>query len=88
LRFDAGHREALLESQQSLEKISSLSERERAILDRVAAGEMNKIIAADLGISERTVEVHRSHVMQKLGAKTLAQLIRIKIYAEKSEESA
>jgi FixJ family two-component response regulator len=49
---------------------------------------MNKVIAADLGISERTVEVHRSHVMQKLGAKTLAQLIRIKIYAEKSEESA
>jgi FixJ family two-component response regulator len=88
LRFDAGHREALLESQQALGRISSLSERERAILDRVAAGEMNKVIAADLGISERTVEVHRSHVMQKLGAKTLAQLIRIKIYAEKSEESA
>lgn len=88
LRFDAGHREELLESRQALGRIRSLSERERAILDRVATGEMNKVIAADLGISERTVEVHRSQLMQKLGAKTLAQLIRIKIYAENSEERA
>ena len=43
---------------------------------------MNKAIAQDLGISERTVEVHRSQVMKKLGVKTLAQLVRIKIEAE------
>ena len=88
LGFDAGNREALLSQQKTLEKIGSLSERERAIFDRVGAGEMNKVIAADLGISERTVEVHRSHLMQKLGAKTLAQLIRMKIDAENSLESA
>jgi FixJ family two-component response regulator len=45
-------------------------------------GMMNKIIASDLNISERTVEVHRSHVMMKLGAKTLAQLVRSKIMYE------
>ena len=87
LDFDAGHREVLLSRQQTMEKIGSLSERERAIFDRVAAGEMNKVIAADLGISERTVEVHRSHLMQKLGARTLAQLIRIKFDAESSEDA-
>ena len=43
---------------------------------------MNKVIAADLGISERTVEVHRGQVMKKLGVKTLAQLVRIKIESE------
>jgi FixJ family two-component response regulator len=88
LEYDAGHREELLSKQQALEKVRSLSDLERAIFDRVTAGDMNKVIAADLGISERTVEVHRSHLKRKLGAKTLAQLIRIKIYAEKSEEAS
>ena len=63
-------------------RLAVLSERERQVFERVADGEMNKVIAADLGISERTVEVHRGHVMKKLGVKTLAQLVRIKIEAE------
>ena len=42
----------------------------------------NKVIAADLGISERTVEVHRSKVMKKLGTRTLAQLVRIYLELE------
>ena len=64
------------------EKLALLSEREREVFERVADGEMNKVIAADLGISERTVEVHRGQVMKKLGVKTLAQLVRMKIEAE------
>jgi len=68
---------------QALEdKLSSLSEREWEVFERVADGDMNKVIAADLGISERTVEVHRGQVMKKLGAKTLAQLVRVKIESE------
>lgn len=82
LNFDAGHRKDLLDQQQLRDKIGELSERERDVFYRVAAGEMNKVIGMDLGISERTVEVHRSNVMQKLGVKTLAQLVRIKIQAE------
>ena len=62
--------------------LSLLSERELQVFERVANGEMNKVIAADLEISERTVEVHRSQCMKKLGARTLAQLVRIKIEAE------
>ena len=64
------------------ERLAVLSGRERQVFERVADGEMNKVIAADLGISERTVEVHRGQVMKKLGVKTLAQLVRIKIEAE------
>ena len=48
----------------------------------VAEGKMNKVVAQDLGISERTVEAHRSHIMHKLGVRTLAQLVRLKIEAE------
>lgn len=48
----------------------------------MAAGDMNKFIASDLGISERTVEVHRAQVMTKMGARTLAELVRIKIESE------
>jgi len=82
LNFDVGHRKDLRGQQKLRDKISALSKRECDVFYRVAAGDMNKVIGMDLGISERTVEVHRSNVMQKLGVKTLAQLVRIKIQAE------
>jgi FixJ family two-component response regulator len=63
-------------------KLALLSERERQIFTRVANGDMNKVIASDLGISERTVEVHRSQLMKKLKIKTLAQLVRCKLQEE------
>jgi FixJ family two-component response regulator len=68
--------------QQLQQRVASLTEREREIFDLVAAGLANKAIAHDLGISERTVEVHRAQVMKKLGVKTLAQLVRIHIQIE------
>jgi FixJ family two-component response regulator len=68
-------------------KLSSLSEREWDVFERVADGQMNKVIAANLGISERTVEVHRGQVMKKLDVKTLAQLVRVKIEAELTEDA-
>ena len=77
------HREAM-DRQQLAEKLSALSEREREVFDRVAEGQMNKVIAADLGISERTVEVHRGQVMKKLEVRTLAQLVRAKIDMEQN----
>ncbi len=82
LAFDAGKRKNIAERQQLLDKVAALSEREREVFHRVAAGEMNKVIAQDLGISARTVEVHRSQVMKKLGVRTLAQVVRIKIETE------
>ena len=60
-------------------RIDTLTEREREVFERVAQGVANKAIAGDLGISERTVEVHRAQVMKKLGARTLADLVRIRL---------
>jgi FixJ family two-component response regulator len=54
-----------------------LTARERAILTHVAAGRLNKQIAADLGITETTVKVHRSNAMRKIKASSLSELCRI-----------
>ena len=61
------------------QEIDSLTAREFQIFELVAAGLANKAIALEFGISERTVEVHRSQVMKKLEARTLAQVVRIHI---------
>ena len=87
LDIDAGKRKKELDRQQIRDNIASLSEREREVFHHVADGEMNKVIAFDLGISQRTVEAHRSQVMKKLGVRTLAQLIRMKIEAEQAVPS-
>jgi FixJ family two-component response regulator len=71
-----------LDRDQARQRIAALSEREQQVFRLVAEGCANKAVAADLGISERTVEVHRSQAMKKLGAKTLAQLVRIHLQSE------
>ena len=58
-------------------KIDKLTSREQQVMDRLMNGLANKAIAADLEISQRTVEVHRASVMQKMEAASLAQLIRM-----------
>ncbi|MGH6890624.1 MAG: response regulator transcription factor [Dongiaceae bacterium] len=60
----------------------SLTARERQVLDLVTEGALNKTIADRLGISIKTVELHRSHVMEKMGAKSLAHLIRLTIQVQ------
>lgn len=56
-----------------------LTPRERQVFELVAAGEPNKVIASRLGISFRTVELHRAHIIEKLQARTLSDLIRMAI---------
>ena len=72
----------MAERQPLLDKVAALSEREREVFHRVSAGQMNKVIAQDPGISVRTVEVHLARVMERLSVRTLAQLVHIKIEAE------
>jgi two-component system, LuxR family, response regulator DctR len=55
-------------------RLASLSEREREVMHRVAAGKLNKIIADELHIAVRTVEVHRARVFSKLGVRSAAEL--------------
>jgi FixJ family two-component response regulator len=57
--------------------IAEMSEREREVLTGVLAGQTNKQIGRGIGISPRTVETHRAHVMQRLGAKTVLDAVRI-----------
>ena len=59
------------------ERLASLSARESEVLDGLVAGRPNKTIAYDLAISVRTVEVHRAHVMAKMGASNLSELLRM-----------
>lgn len=66
-------------------QIAGLSAREREVLDGLVAGFPNKTIAYDLGISPRTVEVHRANLMQKLGARSLSEALRITFTAEMGE---
>jgi two-component system, LuxR family, response regulator FixJ len=65
-------------------RIASLTPREREVLDRLVAGQPNKMIAYDLGSSPRTVEVHRARVMEKMGVRSLPELVRMAIAAERA----
>lgn len=58
------------------ERLQDLTPREREILERIVEGDANKVIAIDLGISARTVELHRANVMDKMQARSLAHLLR------------
>lgn len=69
------------EAAEARQRIAALSPRERQVLDALVAGRPNKVIAFDLGISVRTVEVHRSRMMERLGVRQLAEAIRLAVTA-------
>ncbi|MEM6267027.1 MAG: LuxR C-terminal-related transcriptional regulator, partial [Pseudomonadota bacterium] len=64
------------------DRIASLSGREREVLDWLAEGSSNKVIARELDISPRTVEIHRANMMNKLGARHAAEAVRLKLEAK------
>ena len=76
LAKDARTREAKEQAAEVETRLSQLTPRERQVMSLVIEGKANKVIAVDLGISERTVELHRGRVMQKLGARSVPDLIR------------
>jgi two-component system, LuxR family, response regulator FixJ len=65
----------------SAQRIARLSPREREVLDALVAGASNKVIAFGLGLSVRTVEVHRARMMERLGTRQLAEAIRLAVLA-------
>ncbi len=77
IRKDAEARESSAELDQLEERLSRLSPRERAVFAQVVLGRLNKQIATALGIVEKTVKVHRGRMMRKMGARTVAELVRI-----------
>lgn len=81
IAHDAETRAAYFRKESLGRRLAQLTPPEREVLDQVLHGEANKIIAANLGVSRRTVEDRRSRVMQKLGVETLADLVRVSIEA-------
>jgi FixJ family two-component response regulator len=84
LAHDAAGRNQRTAEAELRARYASLSPRELEVFNRVADGQANKVVAIELGISERTVEIHRAQVMKKMGARTLAQLVRMKIDLERT----
>ncbi len=77
LRENEEVQEKLTAKQEISDRMDLLSERERQVMDLMVEGEANKVIAIDLAISQRTVEVHRANVMEKMAAASLAQLVKM-----------
>ena len=83
LALEAGKSQLLSDRTALLASVETLSDREKQVFKCVAEGNANKVIAYNLEISERTVEVHRSRVMKKLGVRTLAELVRMHLEVER-----
>jgi len=77
LRHDAELRARTEDRQALQQRLASLTPREREVAERIVDGQANKVIALDLGLSERTVELHRARVMQKMEVRGLAQLVQL-----------
>jgi two-component system response regulator FixJ len=77
LKQDAQNRESVDRLADLRQREQSLTPREREVMAHVVDGKANKVIAIDLGLSERTVEIHRANVMEKMGARSVAHLVKM-----------
>jgi len=77
LARDRENRAQLLQKDQIRTRLESLTPREKEVLALMTRGRPNKLMAADLGLSQRTIEIHRARVMEKMQASSLAQLVRM-----------
>lgn len=82
LELDAQNRVDSRQQQAILDKLASLTPREREVLDLIVAGNANKVIAYELDVSQRTVEIHRARVMEKMGASSVAHLVRMVVQTQ------
>jgi len=86
--LDRRTRQLRMECTQFAALLANLTPREREVMDHVIAGKPNKIIAADLGISPKTVEIHRGRVMEKLQLESVAELVRLDLLWKANDEGS
>ena len=79
LNWDAEHRSDEDRRRAVQQRFAELTPREREVMDCVVRGLANKVIAMDLDLSQRTVEIHRARVMEKMNARSLAELVRMSL---------
>ena len=82
LKLDEENRKVLAQQQKIADRVEALTPREREVMELIVEGHPNKVVAHRLGISERTIEIHRSRVMKKLGATSLPHLVRMSLRAK------
>jgi len=82
LELGSKNRSKKEETRTAKKLLTHLSPRERTVLDKLVQGQPNKIVAHELGISPRTVEIHRAHIMLKMDASSLADLVRAVLMAQ------
>jgi two-component system, LuxR family, response regulator FixJ len=87
LEMDRQAREVRSRREDARRRLATLTAREREVLNLVVAGRANKEIASALGVSPKTVEVHRAHVMSKMCVDSLAELIRVTLLAGEIREN-
>jgi FixJ family two-component response regulator len=81
--IDASARRAQAERAEVAGRMATLTPREREVMQMVVAGKTNKVMAMSLGICEKTIEVHRAHVMRKMRVESLAELVRMTAVLDK-----
>jgi FixJ family two-component response regulator len=84
---DAESRAALAARAQIAERLASLTPRELEVMRLVTRGKANKVIGGELGVSQRTVEIHRAHVMEKMQAGSLAELVRMVLDSDEATQN-
>jgi two-component system, LuxR family, response regulator FixJ len=88
LARDAQTRASMAAHAEILARLATLTPRETEVLGLVTRGKANKVIGAELGVSQRTVEIHRAHVMEKMRAHSLAELVRMVLDAGESTHNS
>ena len=84
IAFDVKERNARAESDEARERLASLGAREREVLQGITAGRRHKQLAAELGVSERTIKLDRARIMSRMGVRTLPALLRTLIVAQRA----